>query len=149
MFLLKIKINFKILLIVIICSLPLALFTKMMGNFILYHTDDYDHNVGIMLVSLKKLEVYQANKIIDMNIDRKTIFNDKPTNITLIFDYFDRNDEEIKEYYKKQSEAKNWLFKQIGDEIIMSKKYGKDNILLTLKPEENKTWAMKIVNIKK
>ena len=88
----------------------------------------------------------EADKIVEMEINRRTIFNNEPTNITLKFDYSNKKTEDIKKYYKQQSEIRNWLYRQVGDEIILSKKYGKDNILLTLKPEEKQLWSMNIVN---
>lgn len=146
MFLLKNNIRPKTLFMVIVCSLPIILFSKILFYKIMYYTDDYDYNVGVMLVSLKKLEVCEADKIVEMEINRRTIFNNEPTNITLKFDYSNKKTEDIKKYYKQQSEIRNWLYRQVGDEIILSKKYGKDNILLTLKPEEKQLWSMNIVN---
>ena len=67
------------------CSLPILLFSKILFNKIVYYNDDY--NIGVMLVSLKKLEVCEADKIVEMEINRRTIFNNEPTNITLKFDY--------------------------------------------------------------
>lgn len=87
MFLLKNNIRPKTLFMVIVCSLPIILFSKILFYKIMYYTDDYDYNVGVMLVSLKKLEVCEADKIVEMEINRRTIFNNEPTNITLKFDY--------------------------------------------------------------
>ncbi len=85
MYLLKNNINPKTLFMVIMCSLPILLFSKILFYKIVYYNDDY--NIGVMLVSLKKLEVYDADKIVEMEINRRTIFNNEPTNITLKFDY--------------------------------------------------------------
>ena len=82
---LKNNINPKTLFMVIMCSLPILLFSKILFYKIVYYNDDY--NIGVMLVSLKKLEVYDADKIVEMEINRRTIFNNEPTNITLKFDY--------------------------------------------------------------
>ena len=51
MFLLKNNIRPKTLFMVIVCSLPIILFSKILFYKIMYYTDDYDYNVGVMLVS--------------------------------------------------------------------------------------------------
>lgn len=139
-------IDIKEFLLVCICSLLLANFLKVAVYWFGYNTKEINYNVGEILVSLKKLEVYDPDKIIAMEINEKSVFDDKPTNMTLTFNYSGKNDESIKEYYKKQAELKNWMYEQIGNKIILTKSYGENNIFITLKPEEKQLWSMNIVN---
>lgn len=141
-------IDIKEFLLVCICSLLFANFLKVGMYWFGYNSREINYNVGEILVSLKRLEVYDSNKIIAMEIDEKSIFDEKPTNMTLTFDYSGKNYETIKENYKKQATLKNWIYEQIGNEIILSKSYGDNNIFITLKPKENEIWSMNIVNRK-